>query len=240
MNNSPILIQGAMQIEINYYLSQLEQSKETNVYGVPFYSGLLNGKPAVICKTGVGTINAAIATMVALNTFHPSIIINQGTAGAHVSNLDTYDIVIGESCVNINDLAMPTKSKGNGSNPLEWEFSKRSIYQYADKVLVALFNHATYLSHKKYIGTLGSGDLFSREVDRITWIQTCKGNLCEDMESISVYEICNRFSVPCIGIRIISNNEITLQPYDDSTPQLLQQFIVNTIKDFNYSDKFIQ
>jgi len=73
-------------------------------------------------------MNAAIATMVALNIFHPSIIINQGTAGAYVSNLDTYDIVIGESCVNINDLSMPIKARGNGSNPLEWKFSKRSIY----------------------------------------------------------------------------------------------------------------
>lgn len=58
-------------------------------------------------------------------------------------------------------------------------------------------------------GKLGSGDLFSRETDRIDLLHTQFGELCEDMESAAVYKVCQTFHVPVIGIRIISNNEIT-------------------------------
>ncbi|MFQ8758582.1 MAG: hypothetical protein ACLSAF_03025 [Intestinimonas sp.] len=38
------------------------------------------------------------------------------------------------------------------------------------------------------------------------------GERCEDMESIASYQLCHRFGTPCIGLRIISNNELTGSP----------------------------
>ena len=79
------------------------------------------------------------------------------------------------------------------------------------------------------MGTLGSGDLFSREVDRIRWMQERKGELCEEMESVGVYECCRRFGVPCIGVRVISNNELTGEPFTDSVAGDLQRWLLGQI-----------
>ena len=76
---------------------------------------------------------------------------------------------------------------------------------------------------------LGSGDLFSREIDRIHWMQEKKGELCEEMESVGTYECCRRFGVPCIGVRVISNNELTGEPFTDLVAGDLQRWLLGQI-----------
>lgn len=66
-------------------------------------------------------------------------------------------------------------------------------------------------SNRIYRGILGSGNVFNKQIDRIDWINNIFKNYSEDMESIGTYLVCNRFNIPCIGIRIISNNEILLE-----------------------------
>ena len=69
--------------------------------------------------------------------------------------------------------------------------------------------------------------MFSRECDRITWISNTFNNLCEDMESIGTYSVCDKFNIPCIGIRIISNNELLLEKYDREKAIDLQKILIN-------------
>ena len=52
--------------------------------------------PVVVSKTRIGEINSAIATTLAIEHYHPRMILNQGTAGALVDWLNTGDIVIGK------------------------------------------------------------------------------------------------------------------------------------------------
>lgn len=78
---------------------------------------------------------------------------------------------------------------------------------------------------------MGSGDVFNREIDRIDWITRTFENLCEDMESIGVYSVCEKFNIPCIGIRIISNNEITGEKLDKEQAIKLQQLLVEFINE---------
>lgn len=229
MQDTPLMIQGAMDAEIDGYLSQIGRPEAVTVGGFPFYRGSFCGKDLIVCKTGIGIINAAAATATGILEFHPAAVINQGIAGAHVPQLHIGDIVVGKACININDLKMPARGVGEGSDPLKWEFSKRSVYRSADSALLQLFERAEYPGHRKVSGILGSGDLFSRETDRIAWLHQSRNNLCEDMESISAYEVCERFSVPCIGLRVISNNELTGEKYDRSSADLLQRFVTDTL-----------
>ena len=81
-----------------------------------------------------------------------------------------------------------------------------------------------------YTGTLGSGDVFNREYDRIMWLQNQFHHLSEDMESIGTYCVCNQFGIPCIGIRIISNNELTNEKLDKEQTIRLQELFINFFK----------
>ena len=181
----------------------------------------------------IGTINATIATTIGITYFKPDIVINQGIAGAHKSDIHTGDIIIGEKCCNINSYSMPKKAKDDGSNSLEWEPNKRAKdVKVANKNLTMLFyNSLKNNFNKVYKGTLGSGDAFNREIDRIKWISSRFNTLCEDMESIGVYSACSQFDVPCIGIRIISNNEITGEELDEEQAINLQKMMLYVLKE---------
>lgn len=230
--DSIILIQGALEEELEYFLSVLSDREEKIIAGYEFYLGKFGTQKVILSKTLVGTLHSTMATTIGLLTFHPNIVINQGIAGAHSIDLHIGDIVIGESCVNINSYKMPLKGKGKGSNPFEWEMNKRAKeVKFADRLLVEKIEENLSLKKNKvYRGILGSGDVFNRKYDRITWIQNTFHNLSEDMESIGCYSVCNRFSVPCIGIRIISNNELLQEEIDKSVACDLQEALFLIIK----------
>ncbi len=129
-----------------------------------------------------------------------------------------------------NSYSMTQRSEGEGSNPFEWKPDKRAMdIKNSDKnILKDIKEHfeKEYIG-KIYVGTLGSGDVFNREIDRINWINKKFNNLCEDMESIGIYSVCNKFDIPCLGVRIISNNEITGEELDESQAITLQKLIEN-------------
>lgn len=66
----------------------------------------------------------------------------------------------------------------------------------------------------------------------MNWINNKFGNYSEDMESIGTYSVCNKFDVPCVGIRIISNNEILFEKFDETQAIKLQELLINLLNDF--------
>lgn len=233
LNEKIILIQGAMDIEIEYLISQLENVEEQDISGYPFYIGILNNVKIVVSKTLIGTINSTIATTIGIINYQPDFVINQGIAGAHSVDIHTGDIIIGEKCCNINSYSMPAISEGNGSSVFEWEPDKRAKKAKctnAELLNILQNNIIANTSKHVYTGVLGSGDAFNREVDRIKWINQLFNTSCEDMESIGTYSVCDKFNVPCVGIRIISNNEILLEELDESQAIELQRILINTLK----------
>ena len=78
-------------------------------------------------------------------------------------------------------------------------------------------------------GRLGAGDVFNREHDRILWLRARAGQDCEDMESLAAYRVCRRFDAPCLGLRVISNNELTGEPYRREVGEGLQDFILSVL-----------
>lgn len=216
-NNQPIVIQGAMEMEINELIKLANIEKEENINGFKFYIGKINTYPVIIAETQIGIINVSISTLIAIQKYNPIAIINQGIAGAHIDYIHRNDIVIGEKSVNINAFITGIKSKGEGSNPFEWQFDTRAVEIKGAEKLIDVAKNMKDTKYNLFYGILGGGDIFNREVDRIKWIQEKKNTLCEDNESIAVYTICDRFNIPCIGFRTITNNEVTQTEEDGAT-----------------------
>lgn len=59
--NKPIIIQGAMEMEVDELFKFMNVEKEENVNGCKFYIGQVNEYPVIISKTEIGIINASIA-----------------------------------------------------------------------------------------------------------------------------------------------------------------------------------
>lgn len=224
-----ILIQGAEASELCYYTEYLGDmsTRFRKINEFDFWIFNKNDKRIILSYTGMGMTNAALATMTAIQEFQPDVIINQGTAGAQVKELKRGDIVIGSQAVNIHSLKMEKRGYGEGMAPERWR-GMLSQYLDADETLLQMFQNGIgtkTASGRVVTGILGSGDLFSKEKDRILWLHREFGNLSEDMESFAVYAACKACSVPCLGIRVISNNELLDEEYDPDTALELQRVI---------------
>lgn len=209
-----ILVQGAVTGELRELIRMIPHGVQCAVNGFAFYETELNGKRIILSRTGVGMMNACIATMTAIQAYHPDCIINQGTAGGHTRDIRYGDIVIGEESVYLNNMRMPLKGSGEGSDALAWRPGRsNTVVVEADEQLIETARQVEY-EGRVIVGRLGAGDIFSREADRIDWLHKQMGHLCEDMESTAVYKACEACSVPVLGLRIISNNEL-IGPRDD-------------------------
>src|SRR6266545_4885654 len=81
----PVVVQGAMDVEVRTLAGTLANASEERVQGWTFWRGTLDGYPVIVSKTLKGMANAAAATAIAAERYHPIAIINQGTAGGHAA-----------------------------------------------------------------------------------------------------------------------------------------------------------
>ena len=231
-----IVVQGAVRGELSVLEQLLPGGEWRENSGYPFYETALGGSRVVLSRTRVGTIHAAVSTTLAALTYRPDCVINQGTAGGHTREMRVGDMVLGETAVYINNMRSPLRGRGEGSNALEWwPGERRSFSLPADPRLLAIAQSVAYdgravtYDGRAVTGRLGSGDLFSRETDRIDRLHAQLGELCEDMESAAVYKACADFSIPVLGVRVISNNELTGENDDaaryDGVQRKLQRYI---------------
>ena len=117
----PILIQGAMKIELEIILEKISEKEEKEIDGYKFINGKINNYPIILSLTKIGSVNSNLATYIAIKEFNPESIINQGVAGGQNKNIHRGDIVIGTGCINFNSFESKERNEGEGSNPFEWE-----------------------------------------------------------------------------------------------------------------------
>lgn len=229
-----VLLQGAMDIETGYFVKQVKEMKDYQCRqenGMIFHIGTEADKTYIVSVTGMGTVKAAMATAYALQVFHPALVINQGTAGAQIRGLSTGDVVLVEEAVNINALAMPKRKLGEGSNPFSWS-GFHTMYYKADSALLELYSKFEYTSGRMLRGNAATGDIYSREDDRIVWLSEKYGTSCEDMETAAVFEVCEAFQTPCAGLRVISNNELLDEEFNKESAELLQKYVWKVTHDY--------
>ncbi len=240
MEKRPILIMGAMEVETDFLLEQIENKREFQIAGYYFYEGTINSYPIVIAQNKVGVINSAAATVLAIEKYNPICIISQGTAGGIRPNVHTKDIVIGEEVFNIMYAKTPLKEVNEGSDSTKWDYitfvsggEDKKITQKANEDLVMFFKSlgARYTHGSIHIGTIGSGDIWNREKDKMIYLSKTHGVLCEEMEGISVYTIANNYKIPVVGVRVISDNELLGEPYNRNLGKLCQQFVYDAVRE---------
>lgn len=233
MNNKPILIQVAMEIECQEILKQLNNLKELEINNYKFYKGEFNNYPIIISLSKVGLIQASSSLTIAIKEFNPKIIINTGIAGATSKEIHIKDIVIAESCININSYRTANLKKDEGSNPNKWELitflsgeTDRFIEEKANSKLIELAKTINNKYGNKYVGRIGSGDIWNNEYDRILYLNKNYNILCEDMESIATYTIANNQNIPVISIKMISDNSLLEEEYNREVGKYLEQYII--------------
>lgn len=226
-----ILLQGAMNEEVDLFLEYFKPLNEKNVKGFLFYISNFKGNKIIISKIKKGIINATMATTIALMEFKIDLVINQGCAGAHKESLKVGDIILGEKTVYINDFKSKPKALGEGSNSLDWlPNTKRSYVVFSTEKYLKIAKDIKF-NENIVVGTIGSGDLHSREVDRILYLKGLFGEDCEDMETVASLKVCENFGVDRLALRVISNNELLSIPLDKRICRIMQEFVVKLVNE---------
>ena len=218
MEKRPIVIQGALQSEIDLLLKQLMPNARKEVRGVVFYEGNYRGYPVAVCKTKMGEIAAAIATTVAIGQYAPAFILNQGTAGAFDRALHTGDVIVGERVAYISQFATKPDKETDPLNQWKSEgycsIDGERISLTADARLITWLKSLSLPAKGKLLfGTVGSGDSWTLEEAQIDSYRDRLGILCEAMECTGVYMAANCQNIPAVSLRVISNNELLGEAY---------------------------
>ncbi len=71
--------------------------------------------------------------------------------------------------------------------------------------------------------------MWNKEKDRVLYFSRNYSATCEEMEIYSIYQICDQEKIPCIGIKIFSDNIMSGQEFDTSVSEPLDLFLYHII-----------
>ncbi|WP_338470330.1 5'-methylthioadenosine/adenosylhomocysteine nucleosidase [Niallia sp. XMNu-256] len=193
---------GAMDAEILHYRNSMKLVSQEEKAGITFYTGTLNGFSVVICKCGVGKVNASVCTQILIDQFSVSHVIFTGVAGALAPDLHIGDIVVSSEAMH-HDMDATALGFEVGKIP----YSEHHIFQ-ADPHLqnLALTVSGEVISEQKVrSGRILSGDQFIASREKVNELYQNLSGSCAEMEGAAVAQVCDMNKVPFVIIRSMSD-----------------------------------
>ena len=247
----PILLEGAMNIEIEKLVHELENPVVYKILNYVYIAGTYKNYPVIVARTEQGMENSAAVTALAIENFNPIAVINQGTAGGHVAEAQINSVIIGDKYVNNSAYITENTPEGAGVKITPQEM--RGTYAYDEKSKT-FQRYQEYLpnpkllkiakevaaSNKNFVtltGTISSSDAWLNGLDHHTYLNQTYGSICEEMENCAAAQICQSSNIPFIGIRAISNNARLTTNHHAEAGVTCQDFVLlvteNLIREIN-------
>ena len=183
----------AMDKELNLLLPLLSNASRTTINDTIFHTGTLDNRQVVILKSGIGKVNAAVATLTLIENFHVSFVINTGVAGGTGQGTNILDVVIGDRVAYHDVWCGPGTTDGQAAGcPAFFE---------------APFSAATLDSIPgTRHGLIASGDIFVSRPEDISRILSLDPDaIAVDMESAAIAQVCHLKNVPFLAVRVVSD-----------------------------------
>lgn len=195
---------GAMDEEIQLLLQGLEATETFSYAGTFFSKGIFYGKEIVVCKSGVGKVNAAMTAQLLIDRFEIGAVWFTGVAGAVDPSLEIGDIVISSSCQQ-HDMDCSPLGYPVGVTP----YQEVSDFP-AHPPFIALAQQAcervcTSTSSSYLTGRVLSGDQFIADSALIKQFYEEMGGACVEMEGAAVAQVCCRNELPYVMLRSMSD-----------------------------------
>ncbi|MCX6908813.1 MAG: 5'-methylthioadenosine/adenosylhomocysteine nucleosidase [Verrucomicrobia bacterium] len=225
-------ILGAFDDELALLYRALTGPKEAVLHGIHFAAGKLKGRNVVVCRSGIGKVNAAMVTALLVQHYRPSELIFCGIAGGINPDLHPGDIVITAKTAQ-HDFGTVTAEgmevRGTKS-PVTW--LRNPLFVEPDARLLALAEAAGKRiklanietgegkQHPRIIkGIVATGDVFVASPTKKAELRKVLGADAVEMEGAAVAQVCRDLRVPWLVIRSISDgaDHNALQDVDSFT-----------------------
>lgn len=201
MNCGKIGIIGAMEEEVALLVQQMEGASEATKAGILFVEGSICGMQAVVCRSGVGKVNAAVAAQLLIQSFGAEAIVFTGVAGALDPELEVGDMVISSDCMH-HDMDVRALGFSLGTIP----YQETSVFA-ADPGLRELAWEAgqRLFPGRLRLGRVLSGDQFIADKSAGAFLHRELKGMCAEMEGAAVAQVCAMNKIPYVVIRSMSD-----------------------------------
>ena len=192
---------GAMQVEVETLVGQLENKREQKKGGCTFYEGRLQGLDVVVVQCGVGKVNGAMCTQMLCDLYQVTHIVNTGVAGSLDPKLDIGDLVVSQDAMyhdfDCNAVGYPS-GKVPGLDVIAFP---------ADDSLVGYAFGAAEQENPGHtsLGRIATGDQFVCTSQQKQHIVEVTKALCTEMEGAAIAQTAYRNGVPFVILRAISD-----------------------------------
>ncbi|HLQ70924.1 MAG TPA: 5'-methylthioadenosine/S-adenosylhomocysteine nucleosidase, partial [Bacillota bacterium] len=165
-----------------------------------FVQGYLFNKQIVLLKSGIGKVNAAMATTIMHERFQPDYVINTGSAGGFTDELNVGDVVLSNAVVQ-HDVDV------TGFNYEYGQIPGMPTYYKADDFLIQHVESGLQTLQIPYRkGTIATGDVFMNDPDRVLFVRnTFKDIMAAEMEAGGIAQVCYQYNKPFVIVRSLSD-----------------------------------
>lgn len=193
---------GAMDEEVAKLKEQMENSKISRIAAMDFYEGKLSGKEAVVVRSGIGKVNAAVCAQILIDRFGVGALINTGIAGSLRNEINIGDIVLSEDLVQ-HDMDAVAFGYKAGQVP------RMDVFGFAaDPQLIRLAKEScerVYPEIGVHVGRILSGDQFIADHQVKERILSQFGGYCCEMEGAAIAQTAYLNQLPFVILRAISD-----------------------------------
>lgn len=192
---------GAMAVEVENLLGQMEERREKRIGMDVFSWGRLFGQEAVLAVCGPGKVNAALCAQSMIERFHPEWVLNLGVAGAGDDTVAIGDMVIATAAVQHD---MDTSPLGD---PVGYVSKIGLVEIPCDGMLrERLLRAAAQVPGLRVCqGVIATGDQFVCDGEVRGRIHRAFGAKAVEMEGAAVAHACYAHGTPCGVVRSISD-----------------------------------
>lgn len=191
---------AAMEQEAKLLKESLKDIDEKRIANQKFYTGTYQDKNLIIVESGIGKVNASIATSLLIDHFSVDFVINSGSAGGILDGMKVGDLVVS------TELAYHDAD----ARAFGYEFGQipkmPHMYPVKEELASLTAQVGRKLGWTVHQGLVLSGDSFiasSQEVDRIK--NYFPEALVTEMEGTAVAQTCYQYDVDYIVIRAVSD-----------------------------------
>ncbi len=192
---------GAMPEEILYLRERLEHVDVRTIADIEITIGTFNSIKIYLCQSGIGKVNAAVATAIMALNFGCDCFINTGTAAGLDSQLDIGDIVVADE-LRYCDVDVEIFDYEFGQVP------RMPAYYKPDSELHDLAMECAHKVTDQQVisGLIASGDSFLADPEQVAFIKEKFPNICAiEMEACAIAQACYKFAKPFVIIRAVSD-----------------------------------
>lgn len=211
-----IAIVGAMEQEVEILRREIGLGKITTIGNCEFIEGKVGKHQVIVTKSGIGKVNAAMATTILLQNYRPDIVLNTGSAGGTHPDLEVGTVVISDHVLH-HDVDVTAFGYELGQVPqLPASFpSDEQLINLAREAVVELD------THEHAVGSIASGDIFMADPEKVMQVKSKFPKvIAVEMEAAAVAQVCHQFDTKFVVIRALSDiagKESTLS-FDEFLP----------------------